>query len=70
MYDLIIKNVRILDGTGAPWYRGAVAVEKEKRRKLSMARISTFRLVLSIFIATVMPHFLCILQQKAVFYRV
>ena len=27
MYDLILKNVRILDGTGAPWYRGSIAVK-------------------------------------------
>ena len=27
MYDLIIKNVRIIDGTSAPWYRGWVAVQ-------------------------------------------
>ena len=27
MYDLLIKNVRIVDGTGAPWYRGSVAVK-------------------------------------------
>ena len=30
MYDLIIKNVRIIDGTGAPWYRGSVAVKDGK----------------------------------------
>lgn len=27
MYDLIIKNVRIVDGTSAPWFRGRVAVK-------------------------------------------
>ena len=27
MYDLIIKNVRIIDGTSTPWYRGWVAVQ-------------------------------------------
>lgn len=26
MFDLLIKNARIIDGTGAPWYRGDVAV--------------------------------------------
>src|SRR5262245_51575067 len=25
-YDLVIRNARIVDGTGAPWYRGDVAV--------------------------------------------
>ena len=27
MYDLIIRNARVVDGTGAPWYRADVAVE-------------------------------------------
>ena len=30
MYDLLIKNVRIIDGTGSPWYRGDVAVRNGK----------------------------------------
>src|SRR5688572_11857314 len=25
-YDLIIRNARVLDGTGSPWYRGDLAV--------------------------------------------
>src|SRR5580765_2044744 len=25
-YDLLIKNGRIIDGTGSPWYRGDLAV--------------------------------------------
>ncbi|MBR4991671.1 MAG: hypothetical protein IKY86_01610, partial [Clostridia bacterium] len=27
MYDLIIQNARIIDGTGAPWYYGDLAVK-------------------------------------------
>ena len=30
MYDLIIKNARIIDGTGAPWFRADVAVKDGK----------------------------------------
>ena len=30
MYDLLIKNARIIDGTGAPWYHGDLAVKDGK----------------------------------------
>lgn len=30
MYDLIIRNARVVDGTGAPWYRADVAIEGGK----------------------------------------
>ena len=30
MYDLLIKNARIIDGTGAPWYYGDLAVKDGK----------------------------------------
>jgi N-acyl-D-amino-acid deacylase len=29
-YDIIIKNARIVDGTGSPWYRGDVGVKDGK----------------------------------------
>ena len=35
MYDLLIKNVRIIDGTSAPWFRGQVAVQDGKIVKVS-----------------------------------
>ncbi|SFQ17687.1 amidohydrolase family protein, partial [Halolamina pelagica] len=30
MADLLIENARIVDGTGAPWFRGSVAVEGDR----------------------------------------
>lgn len=30
MYDLIIKNARIIDGTDSPWYRGDVGIKNGK----------------------------------------
>ncbi len=29
-FDFIIRNARIVDGTGAPWYRGDVAIEGDR----------------------------------------
>lgn len=62
MYDLMIRNARIVDGTGAPWYRADIAVEGGKiaaienfparRAKLWMQRIITLRPVSLIFIPT------------------
>jgi len=26
MYDLIIRNAKVIDGTGNPWFRGDVAI--------------------------------------------
>src|SRR5262245_58329639 len=28
-YDVIVRNVRVIDGTGAPWYRADLAVRKD-----------------------------------------
>ena len=28
-YDLVIRNARIVDGTGSPWYRGDIAVRND-----------------------------------------
>jgi N-acyl-D-amino-acid deacylase len=29
-YDVVLRNGRIVDGTGAPWYRGDVAIRAGK----------------------------------------
>lgn len=34
MFDCIIKNVRIIDGTSAPWYRGSVAIKDGRIHKI------------------------------------
>jgi N-acyl-D-amino-acid deacylase len=38
MYDVIFKNVRIVDGTGAPWFYGEVGVKDDEIKEVS-ARI-------------------------------
>ena len=37
MYDFIIQNVRIIDGSSTPWYRGSVAVKNGKIAKIGPA---------------------------------
>jgi N-acyl-D-aspartate/D-glutamate deacylase len=29
-YDVLITNARVVDGTGNPWYRGAVAISGDR----------------------------------------
>lgn len=36
MYDVVFRNARVLDGTGAPWYKGAVAVRDGRIAKVGM----------------------------------
>lgn len=34
MYDLIIRNGKIIDGTGSPWYYGDIAIKNDKIDKI------------------------------------
>lgn len=34
MYDTVIKNVRIIDGSGTPWYRGDIGIRDGRIRKI------------------------------------
>lgn len=38
MYDIIFKNVRIIDGTSAPWFRADVAVKDGRIRKVGAVK--------------------------------
>ena len=35
MYDLIFRNARIVDGTGAPWFFGEVAVAGDEIKEVA-----------------------------------
>ena len=34
-FDLVLRNARIVDGTGSPWFRGDVAIRVSMRKALS-----------------------------------
>ena len=34
MFDTVIKNVRIIDGSGTPWYRGDIGIQGGRIRKI------------------------------------
>lgn len=36
MYDTVIKNVRIIDGSGTPWYRGDIGLRDGRIRKIGL----------------------------------
>lgn len=36
MYDLIIKNARIIDGTNAPWFRGDVGIKDGRIERIGI----------------------------------
>lgn len=35
MYDVLFRNVRVIDGTGAPWFYGEVAVKGDEIKEVS-----------------------------------
>jgi N-acyl-D-amino-acid deacylase len=37
-HDVLLENARIVDGTGAPWFRGAVAIEDGRIRSVERGR--------------------------------
>ena len=36
MYDLVLKNGKIVDGTGNPWYIGDVGIQGDKIGKIGV----------------------------------
>src|SRR5512132_4185708 len=36
-YDLVLRNGRIIDGSGSPWYRGDVAIRGDTIVKIAMS---------------------------------
>ena len=63
-YDLIIRNGRIIDGTGSPWYRGDVAVSNDRIVAIGRLADATARKTVDARGEIVAPGFIDMLGQS------
>lgn len=63
-YDLIIRNGRIIDGTGSPWYRGDVAVSAGRIVAIGRLADATARKTIDARGEIVAPGFIDMLGQS------
>lgn len=64
-YDLLIQGGKIVDGTGAPWYYGDVAIEKGKIVTIGQIDASKARRVINAQGLIVAPGFIDMMGQTA-----
>ncbi|GAB4161444.1 MAG: hypothetical protein Tsb009_38710 [Planctomycetaceae bacterium] len=64
-YDVVIVNGRIVDGTGAPWYRGDVGIRNGKIAKIGRISPSAGRTVIDARGLIVAPGFIDMMGQTA-----
>jgi N-acyl-D-amino-acid deacylase len=57
-YDLILRNARIIDGTGAPWYRGDLAIRAETIAAIAPTINAAAKRVVDVKDAVVAPGFI------------
>jgi len=58
MYDLIIKNGRIVDGTGNPWFRGDIGISHGKIQKIGKIASSNAQRIIDAQNMVVSPGFI------------
>jgi dihydroorotase/N-acyl-D-amino-acid deacylase len=63
-YDLIIRNGRIIDGTGSPWYRGDVAIRGDRIAAIGRLANVTARKTIDAKGEIVAPGFIDMLGQS------
>ena len=57
-YDLVLRNARIVDGTGAPWYRGDIAIRGDSIARMAPSIAGPARRVIDVKDAVVAPGFI------------
>ena len=63
-YDVLIKNGRIVDGTGAPWFRGDVAIAGDRLAAVGPLPGATAPLTIDATNLVVAPGFIDLLGQS------
>jgi N-acyl-D-amino-acid deacylase len=63
-YDVVIKNGRIVDGTGAPWYRGDVAIAGDRIAAVGAIRDTGGAATIDASNLVVAPGFIDLLGQS------
>lgn len=64
-YELVLRNGRIVDGTGAPWYRGDVAVSGGRIAAIGNLRGSAATRVIDVEGMVIAPGFIDMMGQTA-----
>ena len=57
-YDLVLKNARIVDGTGAPWFRGDLAIQGDRIAALGPSLAGTARRTIALDGQVLAPGFI------------
>jgi dihydroorotase/N-acyl-D-amino-acid deacylase len=57
-YDIVLKNARIVDGTGSPWYRGDLAIRGELIVRIAPSIPDSARRVIDVRDQVVAPGFI------------
>ncbi|HTE16403.1 MAG TPA: hypothetical protein VK642_15125, partial [Burkholderiales bacterium] len=56
-YDLILRNARIVDGTGSPWFRGDIAISGDTIARIAPTIVGDSRRVIDVRGQVVAPGF-------------
>lgn len=56
-YDLILRNARVVDGTGSPWFRGDVAIRGDSIAQIAPSIFGNAARVIDVKGAVVAPGF-------------